>query len=103
MPDGQPPPAPGAAAFLTGRGLGVLLIGLATFAAANAFGQEIERDPINYSTATPRNAVARLQERLASGAAKLKFEPDHGYLRSLLRALDVPESSQVLVFSKTSL
>ena len=44
-----------------------------------------------------------LQERLAAGTAKLEFEPEHGYLRSLLSALDVPESSQVLVFSKTSL
>ena len=86
-----------------GRSLGVLLIGLATFAAATVSGQDIERDPINYSAATPRNAVARLQGRLATGTAKLEFEPEHGYLRSLLRALDVPESSQVLVFSKTSL
>jgi len=67
------------------------------------FGQDIEQAPINYSAATPRNTVTRLQERLASGKAKLEFEPDHGYLRSLLRELDVPESSQVLVFSKTSM
>ena len=32
----------------------------------------------------------------------LEFDSEHGYLRSLLRALDVPESSQVLVFSKTA-
>ena len=71
--------------------------------AASASGQDIERDPINYSAATPRNAVTRLQDRIAKGTAKLDFEPEHGYLRSLLRELDVPESSQVLVFSKTSL
>ena len=65
--------------------------------------QDIEREPIRYSAATPRNAVSQLQERLAKGTAKLEFEPERGYLRSLLRALDVPESSQVLVFSKTSL
>jgi hypothetical protein len=94
---------PGGAAFPRGRRLGALLIGLAAFVTATASGQDIERDPINYSAATPRNAVARLQERLAQGKAKLEFEPEHGYLRSLLRALDVPESSQVLVYSKTSL
>jgi hypothetical protein len=66
-------------------------------------GQDIEREPISYSTATPRNAVSRLQERLAIGEAKLEYESEHGYLRSLLRELAVPESSQVLVFSKTSL
>lgn len=85
------------------RGLGVVAAGLAMFAAIRAAGQEIEREPINYSAAKPCNVVARLQERLATGKAKLDFDEDHGYLRSLLRALDVPASSQVLVFSKTSL
>src|SRR3954451_13840265 len=84
------------------RAVGVLLIGLATLA-ATASGQDIEREPINYSAATPRNAVTRLQDRLSAGKAKLNYEQDHGYLRSLLRELDVPESSQVLVFSKMSL
>lgn len=83
--------------------LGVLVIGLAggPFAALGA--EEIERDPINYSKATPRNVITQLQERLADGSARVEYEPEHGYLRPLLRALDVPESSQVLVFSKTSL
>jgi len=93
----------GEAAFTRGRGLGALLIGFATFATATASGQDIERAPINYSAATPRNAVAELRERLAVGKTSLEFEPPHGYLRSLLRALEVPESSHVLVFSKTSM
>jgi hypothetical protein len=46
--------------------------------------------------------VSRLEDRLTAGTAKLEFEPAHGYLKSLLKALDVPTSSQVLVFSKTS-
>jgi hypothetical protein len=70
---------------------------------AGAAAQDIEREPIRYSEATPRNVVEQLRERLESGKAKLEFEPDHGYLKSLLRALDVLASSQVLVFSKTSL
>src|SRR5262249_59939493 len=61
-------------------------------------------DPINYSEATPqKNVVAELQDRLNAKKAKLEFEPGRGYLRSLLRELGVFESSQVLVFSKTSL
>jgi len=103
MADAELPSAQGDASFPRGRGLGVLLIGLVIFEAVAASGQEIERAPINYSAATPRNAVQRFEERLATGTAKLEFEPEHGYLRSLLRELDVPESSQVLVFSKTSL
>lgn len=87
-----------------GRWFRFLLVGLATFApGATASGQDIERAPIHYSTAEPRNAVSQLKERLAKGTTKLDFEPEHGYLRSLLRVLDIPESSQVLVFSKTSL
>jgi hypothetical protein len=91
------------APFPLGRGLGVFLIGVASLASGTVRGQDIERDPINYSAAAPRNAVVRLRERLATGEETLTFDPEHGYLRSLLRTLDVPESSQVLVYSKTSL
>jgi hypothetical protein len=93
----------GDVAFLQGRRFGMILAVLAMSLAVTASAQEIERDPINYCAAKPRNAVTRLQEQLAAGKARLKYEPDHGYLKSLLRALDIPESSQVLVFSKTSL
>jgi hypothetical protein len=103
MANAQPISAYGGAASRRGRGLSALLIGWSACVAATASGQEIERDPINYSAATPRNAVTRLQERLDRGKGTLEFDSEHGYLRSLLRALDVPESSQVLVFSKTSL
>jgi hypothetical protein len=78
-------------------------IGLAAVLATSARGQDIEQEPIRYSAAAPVNAVARLQERLDKGAAKLDYESGRGYLKSVLRALDIPESSQVLVFSKTSL
>jgi hypothetical protein len=93
----------GGAAFRLGQTLGILLSGWVPFVFAAACGQDIERAPINYSAATAKNPVTRLQESLSAGKAKLEFEPERGYLRSLLRALDVPESSQVLVFSKTSL
>src|SRR3954469_9116620 len=94
----QPLSPHGGATFRRGRGLGALLIGWSACVAATTSGQEIERDPINYSAATPRNAVTQLQERLDRGNGTLEFDPQHGYLRSLLHALDVPESSQVLVF-----
>jgi hypothetical protein len=102
MSDGHPLSAFGAIAP-RGRAHWLFLIGLAIVGASAAFGQDIEREPINYSAGTPRNAVTRLQERLAAGSAKLDFEPARGYLRTLLHELDVPESSQVLVFSKTSM
>jgi hypothetical protein len=50
-----------------------------------------------------KDAVSKLEQRLAAGETRLAFEPVHGYLISLLQTLDVPASSQGLVFSKTSL
>jgi len=47
--------------------------------------------------------ISDLGERIKSGALKLEYEAKHGYLLSLLKNLDVPISSQTLVFSKTSL
>lgn len=47
--------------------------------------------------------VTELARRLASGKEKLAFDAERGYLPAILKALDLPLSSQVLVFSKTSL
>jgi hypothetical protein len=62
-----------------------------------------DQDPIRYSTAPADNALNRLEPKLADGSVKLAHQAETGHLRSLLAALNVPESSQVLVFSKTSL
>lgn len=61
-----------------------------------------ERAPINYKTALADNVIADLQNRIDSGKAKIPFVDDHGYLPAVLKELNVPQSSQVLVFSKTS-
>lgn len=61
-----------------------------------------EQEPFNYNKATPTDRVARLNARLAAGEAKLDFDEKHGYLAAVLKALDVPTSSQTLVYSKTS-
>ena len=60
-------------------------------------------DAVHYTTAAPDDAVARLQKKLDAGSAALRFDKDRGYLPAVLRALDVPVSSQGLVFSRTSL
>lgn len=74
------------------------------FAPVQANGQfELNQPPINYFKATPHDAVARLRERLAAGEASLSFDPRTGYLKSLLKELQIPVSSQSLVYSKTSL
>jgi hypothetical protein len=57
---------------------------------------------INYDSAEATDPVARLNKHLADGSVTLKFEPDNGYLRSVLTALNIPVESQGLVFSQTS-
>lgn len=64
---------------------------------------DFERAPISYSVSTPDNCISRLQQKLDTQEAKLEFDQEHGYLKALLAALDVPAESQSLVFSKTSL
>jgi len=64
---------------------------------------DFDRPPIAYAHTAPNNPVSRLQDRLSSGDVQLSYEEPWGYLRSILAALDVPQSSQMLVFSKTSL
>jgi len=67
-------------------------------------GQEdIDREPINYSTAEVNDALAQLQAKLDAGEARLEWDDKHGWLPSLLAELQVPLSSQTLVFSKTSM
>ncbi len=84
------------------RFISLALIGAFLGVARESSAQEFEQEPIRYSQTEPENRVSRLMERLKSGEAKLPFDEQFGYLRSLLSALDVPVSSQMLVFSKTS-
>ena len=64
---------------------------------------EIERAPIHYNTTHVNDRVQQLKLRLEEGSAKLEWDGKHGWLPSVLRQLDIPMSSQTLVFSKTSL
>lgn len=83
--------------------MGFRWLGLFAFLAATSLAQlpRAYRD-VDYSGAPVDDAVARLQERLEAGDAELDFDDRHGYLAAVLRALDIPPSSQTLVFTKTS-
>jgi hypothetical protein len=78
------------------------------------FGTVVERAQARRPPAAPdvsypadaRDAldpVARLQARLDAGEISLTYDSAFGYLPALLTALDIPRSSQGLVFSRTSL
>src|SRR6185295_7047159 len=62
-----------------------------------------EEDTINYNNAVATGPVAELQKRIDSGKTHFKYDKDYGWLLSILDELKVPKSSQMLVFSKTSL
>jgi hypothetical protein len=58
--------------------------------------------PINYRSQDLSDPVALLQKQIDEGRVSLTYDPDHGYLKSVLALLKVPVDSQTLVFSKTS-
>ena len=62
----------------------------------------LDDEAIRYATRPADDPVERLNRKIAQGEVKLEFDDAHGYLRGVLKALDIPVESQVLVFSKTS-
>ena len=94
--------------FLTVPSFGLLLV---TVGAATA-GRPV---PVAPAPPTPvahvprlarqvqADPIARLQEELDAGTRTFVHDSITGYLPALLRALDIPVSSQGLVFSRTSL
>jgi hypothetical protein len=93
------------------RGYSPVLATILALMAGPGYSQVVLRDqgfvpfrdePISYLSDRVADPVAKLQERIDQGMVKLKFEPGHGYLEPVLRFLEVPVSSQTLVFSKTS-
>jgi hypothetical protein len=67
-------------------------------AASVSFGQQLrfEYAPIHYHSRPVTNGITQLSED------QLTFEPEQGYLKSVLKALDISPSSQVLVFKSSS-
>lgn len=61
-----------------------------------------DEPPINYQSTKARDRVARLIERLEANETVIEWDEGHGWLPDLLARLEVPRSSQTLVFSKTS-
>ena len=70
--------------------------------AQSSFVLPLDDDIIQYSAAPKDDPIARLQERINNGEVKLEYVQPQGYLLSVLKQLQIPLSSQVLVFSKTS-
>jgi hypothetical protein len=87
---------------MRGCWIGVLIFHILQGQSAVA-DDEFEQPPINYSDSTPDNRVSRLQAAIERDGLRLRYDSKLGYLPDLLKQLDVPAESQMLVFSKTSL
>ncbi len=85
----------------------MLLLVLGCAGAANLLGQptfqDINEPPHNYRQRTPRDYFTQLKDGLESGTVILDHTSEKAFVLSLLRALKIPVSSQMLVFSTTSL
>ncbi|MCO8122292.1 hypothetical protein NHH03_11125 [Stieleria sp. TO1_6] len=79
--------------------LGVLLLSPAICPAQPG----LDDAPIRYPLTKGNNPVTDLFAKIDAGETQLQYEPGFGQLRSLLDELQIPISSQSLVFSQTSL
>jgi len=62
----------------------------------------LDHPAIQYAAPATHNVISRLQEKIGKGQVKLDYDARYGYLPSLLKNLDIPRDSQMLVFSRTS-
>ena len=84
-----------------GFGGATFILGVAV-ACAQSVAINLDDPAIGYMTRPLQDPVAELDRKVLAGQLELRFDDGHGYLRSVLEALDVPVESQMAVFSKTS-
>jgi hypothetical protein len=82
-------------------GLAVLAVSLSGTATQTQTPEPPPARPV--APGGPGDPIVDLEARLAAGATTVVAEGRHGYLKGLLAQLDIPVSSQGLVFSRTSL
>ncbi|HEX8916630.1 MAG TPA: hypothetical protein VF796_30045, partial [Humisphaera sp.] len=81
-----------------------LMLAFVLAAAAPAAAQyDYNGQPINYATAATSDPVARLNKKIVAGKVTLDRHHEVGYLPAVLKELNIAQSSQVMVFTKTSL
>ncbi len=85
------------------RSLVIWSLVLSPFAVAALRQSSDNEFEAQYLAAKVADPVTQLISKIQSGSAQLTYEPKQGYLRSLLKHLDISPTSQILVFSKTSL
>ena len=81
----------------------LMLLMIAPSALAETSYQDFEMPPHDYFKRTPTDRFTQMKAALESGQLKLDLSGEKEFLASFLQAMDVPASSQMLVFSTTSL
>ena len=76
---------------------------LAASASAEPSYRNFDEPPHNYHTAQLKDRFTKLKSDLESGHIPLDRSSEKAFVISLLKALDIPATSQMLVFSTTSL
>jgi len=64
---------------------------------------EFREEPHSYLDWQPKDRFAELQKKALQGEVKIDTSNDKAFLTSLLEALNIPISSQIMVFSASSL
>jgi hypothetical protein len=63
---------------------------------------DFEHEAIQYLKTPANDAITQLQTEINSGKVQLEYNAKNGYLSAVLKHLNIPVASQILVFSKTS-
>jgi hypothetical protein len=82
---------------------GALALSLRMPLAESPAYRDIDAEPHLYHQRKPQDRFSKLMGSFESGRIELDRSSEKAFLVSLLKALDVPVSSQMLVFSTTSL
>ena len=69
---------------------------------STTFTNWTDHPAIAYRSAPPADPVSQLNQALQGGRIQLAADGPSGYLQSLLKALNVPVESQIVVFSRDS-
>ena len=80
-----------------------LLLLTSLFTASAADYRDFDQPPHNYWKRTPTDRFSRWMTNLTAGRVELDYSGEKAFVASVLKSLDIPASSQMLLFSTTSL
>lgn len=89
-------------AFIFNVGI-ALIVANGEIAFAQSGHLEIDKPPHNYRQRVPGDRFTKLKDDLESGRIVLDRSSEKAFVLSLLKLLEIPATSQMLVFSTTSL